>query len=257
MSSAGRGVLIVNADDWGRDRETTDRTLECARARALSSVSAMMFMDDSQRSAALAREHGVDAGLHLNLTAPFTATGISERLVEQQRKVCSYLRRHALARIIYNPALAGAFEYIVRAQLDEFARLYGSAPQRIDGHHHMHLCANVVLPQLLPAGTISRRNFSFAPGEKSWANRMYRKLQDGWIARRHRLSDYFFSLPPLQPVSRLQRMVELADRFAVEIETHPINGEEHSFLTGGQFSYILNGKQIASRYLLPGTVTTQ
>ena len=51
--------------------------------------------------------------------------------------------------------------YVVKAQLEEFERLYGRAPNRIDGHHHAHLCANVVLAGLLPAGTIVRRNFSF------------------------------------------------------------------------------------------------
>jgi len=38
------GVLIVNADDWGRDVQTTDRMLECLLHRSVSSVSAMVFM---------------------------------------------------------------------------------------------------------------------------------------------------------------------------------------------------------------------
>src|SRR5258708_25144263 len=58
------GVLIVNADDWGRDYETTARTLECALHGTISSVSAMVFMQGSERAAAIARERGIDAGLH-------------------------------------------------------------------------------------------------------------------------------------------------------------------------------------------------
>ncbi len=37
------GVLIVNADDWGRDYENTERTLECIHRGSVSSVSAMVF----------------------------------------------------------------------------------------------------------------------------------------------------------------------------------------------------------------------
>ena len=58
------GALVINADDWGRDRDTTDHTLECIRAGSVSSVSAMVFMEDSEGAAARAREQGIDAGLH-------------------------------------------------------------------------------------------------------------------------------------------------------------------------------------------------
>ena len=58
----------------------------------------------------------------------------------------------------------------------------------------MHLCANLLLSNLIPAGMKIRRNFSFWPGEKSWLNRAYRSLVDRWLARRYRLTDYFFDL---------------------------------------------------------------
>src|SRR5438445_7602395 len=65
------GVLIINADDWGRECETTDRILDCICCGAVSSVSGMVFMEDSERAACIAREKGVDVGLHLNFTTPF------------------------------------------------------------------------------------------------------------------------------------------------------------------------------------------
>jgi chitin disaccharide deacetylase len=80
--SGAAGSLIVNADDWGRNRDTTARMLECALCGALSSVSAMVFMEDSERAAAIARERGIDVGLHVNLTEPFTAPGTPARLAE-------------------------------------------------------------------------------------------------------------------------------------------------------------------------------
>ncbi|MGH9355586.1 MAG: hypothetical protein ACRD10_05595, partial [Terriglobia bacterium] len=59
MRSAGAphaGGLIVNADDWGRYHETTGRTLDCIDRGAVSSVRAMVFMQDSERAAAIARD---------------------------------------------------------------------------------------------------------------------------------------------------------------------------------------------------------
>lgn len=229
------GRLIVNADDWGRDRTTTDRTLECIAARTLSSVSAMVFMADSGRAASIACQAGIDAGLHLNFTEPFSApgSGCPARLRDHQEAIKRRLGRHPLARVLYYPGLAQSFEYVVAAQIDEYRRLYGTDPARIDGHHHLHLCANVLLGRLLPAGTVVRPNFSFLAEEKSLVNRLYRRMVDRSLARRHRLVDYLFNLLPIEPV-RLQRIFTLAGSSVVELETHPVNGEEHHFLTSGE-----------------------
>src|SRR5580704_8891452 len=70
VESAREGLLILNADDWGRDRETTERIFDCVRRGTVSSVSAMVFMQDSERAAGIAREANVDAGLHMNFTTP-------------------------------------------------------------------------------------------------------------------------------------------------------------------------------------------
>lgn len=251
------GCLILNADDWGRDRDTTERIFDCVRSMTLSSVSAMVFMQDSERSAGLARESGVDAGLHLNLTTPFAAPGVGARLFEQQRRVRAYLTRHRLARVVFHPGLAPAFDYVVKSQIDEFARIYGVLPERIDGHHHMHLCANILLAGLLPDGIVVRRNFSFQAGQKSSSNRLYRSMIDSALARRHRLSDYFFSLPPLQPEQRLRDIFSKARRFVVEVETHPVNAEEHRFLTEGEISRLAGDIAIARRYELPLVAKTK
>lgn len=248
MDARTSGLLIVNADDWGRDRETTDRTLDCIYARTLSSVSAMVFMEDSERAAAIALEHDVDAGLHLNFTNAFTGKFVNPKLAEHQDRIRRHLRRHRLAPLLFHPGLVKSFEYVVAAQREEFLRLYGAEPGRIDGHHHMHLCANMLRAKLLPEGILVRRNFSFQPGEKSFLNRLYRSRIDRGLALRHRLTDFFYSLPPLQPASRLQKIFSLADKFVVEVETHPVNPEEHKFLTGGEMLRHAGNRVIAPRY---------
>jgi chitin disaccharide deacetylase len=229
------GFLILNADDWGRDLLTTNRILECSTRGAVSSVSAMVFMEDSERAGELARQRGIEAGLHLNFTTPFSSASCSAGLHGHQQKVARYLLRHRLAQVVFHPGLIQSFEYLVVAQIDEYRRIYGTDPERLDGHHHMHLCTNVLFQRLLPPGTIVRRNFSFERGEKSLWNRLYRRVVDRGLARQHRLVDFFFSLPPLDPPGRLQRIYSLAHQFVVELETHPVNPEEYKYLTGEGF----------------------
>lgn len=246
------GALIVNADDFGRDRITTARILDCFERSALSSTSAMVFMEDSERAASLALDRRIDTGLHLNLTERFSQTGAPERLCEHQERVALGLRKHRLRQVLYDPRLSKSFDYVVQAQIEEFSRIYHSEPRRIDGHHHMHLCANVLYANLLPEGTIVRRSFSFAASEKGFISRTYRRLVDTILARRHRMVDFFYSLPPMDAPGRLPRIFDLARDFAVEVETHPARPSEYAFLTSGDIFRVATGVPVACRYSVPG-----
>jgi hypothetical protein len=231
-AAGSRSRLIVNADDWGRDCDNTDRTLECVSRGTVSSVSAMVFMEDSVRAASIARAEGIDAGLHLNFTTPFSARECPSKLRAFQGEIAKCLSGSRMAQVLFHPTLVNSFEYVVSWQLDEFCRVYGDSPNRLDGHHHMHLCSNVLFGKLLPAGTLVRRNFTFQPGEKAWFNRLYRRLVDQLLASRHRTVDFFYSLVPFDSPERLRRIFELAESFTIEVETHPVNLEEYRFLMG-------------------------
>jgi tryptophan synthase alpha subunit len=120
----------------------------------------------------------------------------------------------------------------------------------------MHLCANVMFGELLPSGTIARRNFSFQSGEKGVVNRLYRKAVDNKLAKRHYLTDYFFSLAPLEPRERLERIISLAGQFVIEVETHPVNEAEHRFLIGDDITRWRKEIPIASGFAMPGISRT-
>jgi predicted glycoside hydrolase/deacetylase ChbG (UPF0249 family) len=249
MEAQRDSIVIVNADDWGWSSEATNRILDCLRGNAVSSVSAMVFMDGSERAAAIARENNIDAGVHLNFTTPFTGSEVAQKLIEHQAKTARFLRSHRYAPAVFHPLLVNSFDYVVKRQLEEFERMYGSRPHRIDGHHHMHLCANVLLQRLLPEGAIVRRNLSFAPGEKRRVNRWFRRMQDNLLSRRHRMTDYFFDLLPTEK-ARMSSICELARRHNVEIETHPARAEEHRFLMAGGLAQLAPGMTVARGYLL-------
>lgn len=238
-------MLIVNADDLGRNQVATDNILECHARRRLSSTSAMVFMQDSVRAAARALESGIDVGFHLNFSESFTSGTVPAALRDAHERIRRFLRRSKYALLLPHPLLRGAFRSVYEAQYEEFMRLYGRAPTHLDGHQHMHLATNVLLQELLPAGTKVRRSFSFQAGEKSVVNRFYRSVVDRRLAKRHRLTDFFFALPPNQTSDRLQRLVDLAVNANVELMTHPELAAERSFLLGDAYGAAMAHTRLA------------
>lgn len=227
-------MLIINADDWGRSRNETDLAMECYSKGRITSVTTMVFMEDSERAADLAGDAGMTVGLHLNLSEPFTGKTLPTRLVEYHQRVCRFLKMGRYAVLIYNPLLQKQFRYVYEAQADEFGRLYGKNPSHIDGHQHLHLCANVLLGNVIPCGEKMRRNFSFWPGERSFVNRAWRCLSDRLLERRYRSTQYFFCLSKVLESGRLDRVLELARRAFVELMVHPVRRHEYGWLMSAE-----------------------
>jgi len=243
-------MLIINADDWGRSRSETDAALRCYQGGRITSGSAMVFMADSERAAELATQNELDVGLHLNFAETFTGERIAGTLENCHRKIVGFMMRNRYSQVLYNPFLRTEFSYSYKAQVDEFTRLFRKPPSHIDGHHHMHLCANLFLSNLIPAGMKVRRNFSFWPGEKSPLNRAYRAFVDRWLARRYRLTDYFFDLTQCIEEKKLDRMVSLAKSSNVELMTHPISPRETAYLMSDEFSELLQRLEVGSYALV-------
>ena len=127
----------------------------------------MVFMGDSKRAAKLAKDHQLDdVGLHLNFSEEFMDASCPEALKEHHRRIVRFLRRNKYAQLLYNPLLRKAFACSYRAQMEEFARLFEKLPSHVDGHHHMHLCANLLLSRPMPAGTQSSPELLFLAGRK-------------------------------------------------------------------------------------------
>jgi chitin disaccharide deacetylase len=238
-------MLIINADDWGRSQAETDAALACHRAGRITSVSAMVFMADSQRAAKIADSSEVDVGLHLNLSETFTGAAISESIRVQHGRVVRFLRSSKFALLAYNPFLTGAFRFACEVQLEEFRRLYGREPTHIDGHQHMHLCTNVLYSDVIPRGQRVRRSFTFAPGQKSAANRAYRALVDRRLGKCFRLTDHFFCLSQSLAGNRIEHVAAVARSSNVELMTHPMREPEFQFLTGDGFLKIFSSVEIA------------
>jgi predicted glycoside hydrolase/deacetylase ChbG (UPF0249 family) len=234
-------MIIVNADDWGRSPAETDAALACYGEARITSVSAMVFMADSARASELARQAGIDVGLHINLTQRFSGTACPRGLADRLDRIAGFLHAHRYASVIYHPALRAQFRYVYQAQVDEFVRLYGVAPSHLDGHHHQHICANMLVDGVIPSGARVRRSFHFWPGERSLANRAYRRFVNGWLARRYRVTDFFFALAHCLGGERMAQVTELARTNTVELMTHPVDPVERDYLMSDRYLAAIGG----------------
>jgi chitin disaccharide deacetylase len=243
-------MLIINADDWGRSKAATDSAIVCYQNGRISSTTAMVFMEDSTRAAQLARDIKIDVGLHLNLSEDFTCLHVPDELRKAHTAIRRFLKANRYALVFYNPFLRQQFSLVLRAQTNEFARLYGKPPSHIDGHQHMHLCSNVLFDQLISTGTKVRRSFSFQRGEKSFVNRIYRSLVDRHLLKRHRITDYFFALSSNLSRERLKMLVRLATQHSVELMTHTELARERECLLGDEFAKLIASAPLGNYSLL-------
>jgi chitin disaccharide deacetylase len=231
-------MLIVNADDYGLIKETTDKILYCFVQKRINSASAMTFMSDSERAADIALKTQLPVGLHLNLDENYTGSAIPSTLREKQQKIASYLNARKWNQVLYNPLLRNLVDYVFQAQWEEFIKLYHEEPQRLDGHRHMHLCMNMLFSGKIPEGIRIRRNFTFSHGEKNILNRFYRRLIDWWLKSKFLCTDIFYSMNPIDLV-KIKQLVELSETSDVEIMVHPGIKNEYTFLMSSEWKNLI------------------
>jgi predicted glycoside hydrolase/deacetylase ChbG (UPF0249 family) len=214
-------------------------------------------MADSERAAELARGTDLEVGLHLNLTEDFTGSGAARELQQEHAKVAKYLNGSRFATALYNPLLSSAFRNVVQQQQSEFKRLYGRPPGFVNGHHHMHLSANVLGQGLLPVKARIRGPFTFRAGEKSSMKRWYR----GWLAQRVRRNfitpDCLYNVEPIHDTERLRRIAQEAQSRTVELEVHPEHAEQREFLLSPEFRQIVQGTELQGFGQLSGETSNR
>jgi len=233
-------MLYVNADDFGWTDEVTDRILSCYRNGRIHAASAMTFMRDSERASDLARSSNLSVGLHLNFTVELTGKTVTANLRDKHKILSTYLKARKFNQILYSPFLNKIFGYVFQAQWDEFSRLYGEEPKRLDGHQHMHLCMNMIASGRYPKGLSIRRNFTFNSGEKDLVNRLYRYLVDRWLRSRFLCTDFFFSMAPIDK-EKLHHLILLSKSSDVELMVHPGVQQEYLFLLSPEWANLISG----------------
>ena len=248
------GLLVVNADDLGLDSDTTDAILRCFDGERITSASAMVWMSDSERAMARARDRGMPLRLHLNLTEPFHDHRAPKEVRERQAGLVTYFRRSPLTFWTYNPLVASQVELAIEDQLAAFRRLSGTAPNAFDGHEHVHTSPTVFLSRALRTIPATRPTFTFGPGERPWVNRTVRTMLNGILRRRFQSTKWFFSLRDESSSlseSHLASRLALAEDASVELMTHPQRPDEYALLMSAYWRSAISEAQLGTLDDLP------
>jgi chitin disaccharide deacetylase len=249
------GLLIINADDWGHNPAATDNILACIEFGAVTSTSAMVYMEDSERAAELASRHDLSVGLHLNLTGRYTSSNVADDTRRRHDKLVSFFTTKRLAMWAYDPRIVGEVRACIADQLSEFSQLYGRDPSHINGHHHVHTSLSVLLSGALPSSIPLRRTFTFLPGEKPLANRLYRAMLNAAMSRRFLGTRYFVHLDSFVREARSG-----GHRFEggpVEVLSHPEAEREQRYLMSADWLQLISDFRLGSYDLLrtPGVAS--
>lgn len=222
-----RGLLIVNADDLGLSERDTDTTLQCLRDGSVTSATAMVWMRDSVRAAALARAAGAPVGLHLNLIEPYTSGGVPASVAERQLRIVTRLRRTAAAGHMYHPGWRADVERCVADQIRRFVELYGRPPTHFDGHRHMHLVANALLARPLRGAGLRRcrrpvdRTASESRPSRRAARSLLAAAMRAWGYQTTRRCVSIRALAPELGGAGIEAGLRAADGGSLEVMVHP------------------------------------
>ncbi len=159
--TGGRLRLILNADDFGYDADTAEATVECFRARALTSATIMLGMPATEQALEFARGHPeLDFGVHLVFTGDFGQRPLAgaERvpsLVDADGRFLPVrtARAKALAGRLAQSELEQEIEAQVRAVQES-----GVPVSHVDSHRHVHKLGSIraALARVLPGLGIRR-----------------------------------------------------------------------------------------------------
>ncbi len=251
-----RGLLVVNADDWGGFREGTDAIESCFAIGAISSTTAMVHMADSQRAAELARARERPTGLHLNLTEPYDAADVPAPVRERQLRLCAHFRALSRRRwtLSPDPRIHRLIADGIRDQLEEFRDRYGREPTHVDSHHHVHVCPDVFLSRALARETKVRQALSFAPdAERSGARGLLkgfaRSAKQRQLARRFLTTERFWCAGELSHgdgAVPIAQAAAYAATHTVEIMVHPSFALDIAVLRSGPWLRALHEAPLGS-----------
>lgn len=165
--------ILVNADDYGIDRNRTEAIRECFRRGILSSTTLMVNMSYCDEAVRLARADGFadKVGLHLNLTRGVPLT--------------KNFKLGSLNRFFLTKGMRDAVREEVSAQMEKY-KAYGLPMMHLDSHHHIHTYPSVlriVLPLAKKYGFKTIRISRNMPNNLGIFARIYKSFVNGMIVK--------------------------------------------------------------------------
>lgn len=135
--------LIINADDLGVNPQRTHGIFQCWEFGVVTSVSMFANMTDSQDAAKRAKEKGVSAGLHLNLTDEYPISKKDDVSTLVDANGC-FFDAPRLRQLLSEGAVKSEhLEREIRAQVEWVFDVYGQ-PTHVNGHMSVNVLPAVI-----------------------------------------------------------------------------------------------------------------
>ncbi len=135
--------LIINADDFGFNKEITDGIIEAHKAGTVTSTTLMVNMPAAEYAADVSRSYPkLSVGIHLTLTIgkPISKPEMVKDLLDKNGYFKNHIEMFRLANRCKLPA--GQIERELSAQIEKFLSL-GIIPSHSDSHHHIADCLQI------------------------------------------------------------------------------------------------------------------
>lgn len=217
--------IIVNADDYGFDRNRTEAIRECFRRGLLSTTTAMVNMPYCAMAIEQARADGIfnKIGLHLNLTfgSPMTeAIRRCPNFCGLDGRFNGVFHRSMWCRLHLTSQEKNAVRDEVRAQMEQY-RGFGLPLMHLDSHHHSHTdpsIARIALPIAREMGFKSVRISRNLPHNMGLGKRIYKGYINRMIDRLgFSRTEYFANISTAQ-----SELSTLSDAQSLEVMVHPL-----------------------------------
>lgn len=231
-------LLIVNADDYGYGVGETDAILAAHRAGAITSATAMVWMQDGLRAGELAASTTLNLGLHLNLIEPYSDPRVPPEVAAVQRRIVQRIRAAGPRAFLYHPGWAADFTRCIADQLAAFRTVYRREPTHVDGHQHWHLVPNALFSPALITVTRARRPVNRPRIHSTPAKEAVRTAQAALVRTRFTTTRRCLSIRALAPAlggTGLGEALSTARRGSVEIMVHPGWADEQAILLGPEW----------------------
>lgn len=218
-------TLVINADDYGFDRNRTEAIRECFRRKLVSQTTAMVNMPYCEQAIIDATSDGIAdrIGLHLNLTfGPPLTKAIQDcpRFCNKDGRFSGAFHRSRTARILLSATEKDVVRKEIRAQMERYLS-FRLPLMHLDSHHHAHTdptILRIVLPLAREMGFKSVRISRNAPASPS----LFKRLYKSYVNRMMRQSGLLLADRFASADSLIDGKWQLKDNKVAEVMIHPL-----------------------------------
>lgn len=222
-------MLIINADDFGKDSLTSKAIVECFKLGFCSSTTIMANMPDFEEAAQMAFDQKISGmvGMHLNLTEGFPLTDGMKMLP----RFCSKDGQFNLSRkrpvFSLGSSERSALAKEIKEQIRK-CRRHGIKISHIDSHHHIHTelaIADVLIPIAREEGVpFVRLSRNCGEGIK-FIKKIYKHFLNSRIRKADLAATFYFGSIEDFIFTRQKIDEKAAGSFEIMIHPHYMNSE--------------------------------